>query len=83
MSGELMQSMNQSPTLEIDAFDIQLIQELAEGYSQAEISERFKAHGYHPSSLSSIEKRINKLKDYFMARNTTHLVALAKDMGLL
>lgn len=83
VSPELMQTLNQSPTLEIDAFDLQLLHELAEGYSQGEISERFKEHGYFPSSLSSIEKHINKLKDYFMARNTTHLVALAKDMGLL
>ena len=59
-----------------------LLQELANGYSQQEISARLAKEGISPSSLSSIEKRINRLKDYFMARNIPHLIALAKDMGL-
>lgn len=83
VSADIMQSIHTSPTLEIDAFDLKLLKELAEGYSQQEISKNFQSNGITPASLSSIEKRINRLKDYFMARNTTHLVALAKDMGLM
>lgn len=83
VSPELMNGLHSAPTMELEAFDLQLLHELSEGYSQQEISERFEKHGLHPSSLSSIEKRLNKLKDYFMARNTTHLIAQAKDMGLL
>jgi hypothetical protein len=32
---------------------------------------------------SSIEKRINKLKIYFKANNNVHLIAIAKDLGLV
>lgn len=83
VSQDIMQSIHTSPTLEIDDFDLELLKELADGFSQQEISKHFQTRGITPASLSSIEKRINRLKDYFMARNTTHLVALAKDMGLM
>lgn len=82
ISPELSQALKQVPSLEIDQYDLMLLQELANGYSQQEISERLAKQGISPSSLSSIEKRINRLKDYFMARNIPHLIALAKDMGL-
>lgn len=82
VSPNLLQNVHQSPSLEIDNYDILLLKELSEGFSQNEISQKFGKKGINPSSLSSIEKRINRLKDYFMARNTIHLVALAKDMGL-
>ena len=82
ISPELLQALRQVPSLEIDDFDLMLLRELANGYSQQEISARLARSGITPSSLSSIEKRINRLKDYFMARNIPHLIALAKDMGL-
>jgi DNA-binding NarL/FixJ family response regulator len=82
ISPELSRSLSQAPSLEIDEYDLLLLQELGSGYSQVEIAERFAKQGITPSSLSSVEKRINRLKDYFMARNIPNLIALAKDMGL-
>jgi len=82
LSPELAHTLKQVPSLEIDQYDLMLLRELANGYSQQEISARLAKEGISPSSLSSIEKRINRLKDYFMARNIPHLIALAKDMGL-
>jgi len=79
---ELQYAIKKMPALEIDGYDLSLIKELANGHSQQEISGMFELRGIQPSSLSSIEKRINKLKDYFLAKNTPHLVAIAKDMGL-
>ncbi|WP_224485431.1 DNA-binding response regulator [Robertkochia aurantiaca] len=69
--------------MEIEDYDILLLEQLALGYSQDEISEKFKGEGIKPASLSSIEKRLNKLKIYLKAKNTIHLVAIAKDMGLI
>lgn len=69
--------------MELDDFDILLLSKLADGYSQAEIREDFMANGIKPASLSSIEKRVNKLKIYFRAKNTIHLIALAKDLGVI
>jgi DNA-binding NarL/FixJ family response regulator len=82
LSPELSLALKQVPSLEIDDYDLMLLRELGNGFSQHEISARLAKEGITPSSLSSIEKRINRLKDYFMARNIPHLIAQAKDMGL-
>ena len=68
---------------EIDNYDIQLIQQLANGVAQDKMDAKFKELGIEPNSKSTIEKRIGKLKDYFKANNTVHLIAIAKDLGLI
>lgn len=74
-----------SPKLDMDItdYDIDLIRQLSQGVSQEQISVLYKKHHISPSSLSSIEKRINKIKDQFKANNTVHLIAIVKDMGLI
>ena len=72
-----------SALLEIETSDILLIRYLSEGLNQGEISDRFKTLGQSATSCSSIEKRINKLKIYLKAKNTAHLVSIAKDLGLV
>ena len=69
--------------IEIEEYDLKLIKFLSLGLSQAEIVEKFKKQGKTPSSNSTIEKRINKLKIYFKAKNTIHLISNAKDLGLI
>ena len=68
---------------EIDNYDIQLIQHLANGIAQDKMDTKFKELGIEPNSKSTIEKRIGKLKDSFKANNTVHLIAIAKDLGLI
>ena len=68
---------------EIDNYDLELIKQLSIGTSQEEMEIKFKELGIAPNSKSTIEKRINKLKIYFKANNTVHLIAIAKDMGLV
>ena len=68
---------------EITEYDIELLRLLSEGRSQQEISQRFKEWEMSPSSLSSIEKRLNKLRIDFSANNVVHLVAIVKDLGLI
>lgn len=67
---------------EIDNFDVQLIKQLANGLAQDQIETKFKELGIAPHSKSAIEKRLGKLKDYFKANNTVHLIAIAKDLGI-
>lgn len=69
--------------LEIEEYDIQLIKYLSEGLSVAEICEVFKTEGKTAKSSSSVEKHISKLKIYFKAKNSIHLVSIAKDLGLV
>lgn len=82
VSPHLQHIFKDSSVREIDQFDVQLIQQLAMGVSQDEMEMKFKELGISPSSKSSIEKRISKLKDYFKASNTVHLIAIAKDLGI-
>lgn len=82
LSPNLQHIFRESNTREIDEFDVQLIRQLALGISQDGMEAKFKELGISPSSKSSIEKRISKLKDYFKASNTVHLIAIAKDLGI-
>ena len=82
ISPELAHIMQDKTIYEIDSYDIQLIKQLSVGVAQDKMDEKFKELGISPNSKSTIEKRISKLKDYFKANNTTHLIAIAKDMGI-
>lgn len=70
-------------TTEIDELDIEILQLLSEGLSQPEIEKRLKKLGRKSASLSSVEKKIIKMKNSFEANNTTHLISIAKDLGLV
>lgn len=83
LSPELSESIQNTSGLDIEEYDLLLLKSLSEGYSQQEISKRFKKESISPHSLSSIEKRVNRLKEAFSARNIPNLIALAKDMGLI
>jgi len=71
------------PLLELTDFDITLLKQLSHGLLQDEISAYLKQQNMRPSSLSSVEKRLSKLKDHFDAKNSTQLVAIVKDLGLI
>ncbi|WPR71328.1 response regulator [Flavobacterium sp. NG2] len=68
---------------EIDNYDLELLKYLSIGIPQEQMENQFKMLNISPNSKSSIEKRINKLKTYFKASNTIHLIAIAKDLGLI
>ena len=83
ISTHCAKSMSKSKEIEIVAYDIFMISCLAEGLSQEQISEAMKQKKWSPTSVSSIEKRLKFLRDYFNANNTAHLVAIVKDLGLV
>lgn len=83
VSETVSQALNKKSDLEIDDFDILLLKHLSLGLSQEQISQHFKKKGLAPSSLSSIEKRLNKLRIQFKAKNAIHLVTIVKDLGLI
>lgn len=78
----LQHILKEKTSREIDDFDLQIIKHLSLGVTQDEMELKFKELGISPSSKSTIEKRISRLKDYFKATNTVHLIAIAKDMGI-
>ncbi|OUR90940.1 response regulator [Flavobacteriales bacterium 34_180_T64] len=83
LSPQIEQALHPKAELEIEDYDIELIHHMANGLSQDEISHVFKNKNISPSSLSSIEKRLNKLRIQFKANNAIHLVAIVKDLGLI
>ncbi|MGH2664869.1 response regulator [Flavobacterium sp.] len=83
LSQELQYIFQDKTINEIDNYDIQLIKYLSIGVAQENMEDTFKEAGITPNSKSTIEKRINKLKIYFGANNTVHLVSIAKDLGIV
>ncbi len=83
LSAELSYILQDRTTSEIDNYDIQLLKCLSVGVPQETMEAKFKELDITPNSKSTIEKRINKLKIYFKANNTVHLVSIAKDLGIV
>ncbi len=83
ISPEVASALQEKNNYEIDDVDIQILKHLSLGTSQDEIIEIFKSSDIRPNSKSAIEKRLAKLKDFFKANNTVHLVSITKDMGII
>ena len=83
LSPELSHALRDKSLIEIETYDISLLKLLSIGLILEEIALEFKNSGIVPNGSSSIEKRINKLKIYFKASNNVHLIAIAKDLGVI
>ena len=83
LSPHVAQALHPRQKLDIDDFDLMVIEKLSHGLSQDEISADFKKKAIKPNSLSTIEKRLNRLKIEFKAKNAVHLVSKVKDLGLI
>jgi DNA-binding NarL/FixJ family response regulator len=83
ISEEIAHKINNKAIFEITDYDVKILKYLSKGYNHNEISEIFKTKNIKPFSLSTLEKRINKLKIFFKAKNSIHLIALTKDTGLI
>jgi len=83
VSPELSQALRDKSLIEIEAYDITLLKSLSRGLILNEIATELKNTGIIPNGCSSIEKRINRLKIFFKANNNVHLIAIAKDLGLV
>ena len=83
LSQQVIRALDPQEDLEISDHDLLILNHLAAGLTQPEISVLFKKEGKHPYSLSSIEKHLNKLKIQFDAQNVLNLVVIVKDLGLI
>lgn len=83
LSQKVAHALQQRKEYEITDYDVELVKLLSAGKSQTEVSHYFKSQDISPSSVSSVEKRLNRLKDEFLANNATHLVSIFKDQKLI
>jgi len=63
--------------------DTTIISLMTEGKKQQEISDYLKNNNLHPSSLSSIEKRLNQIKESLDFLNNEQLIAHCVRMGIV
>jgi len=68
ISPHLEHFLNNNSVIEIDKDDIELLKHLSLGLNQEEIAKALKELGKSSASLSSIEKRIGKLKIFFQSK---------------
>ncbi|NLU96082.1 response regulator [Chitinophaga sp. Ak27] len=64
-------------------FDITIITLLAQGMLQKDIPAHLQRNGIKPSGLSSIEKKLNQMKDALGFTKNEQLVAYCKDLGAI
>lgn len=83
ISPHCSKAVSKSNTIEIGDHDIYLIECLSKGLSQEQISLELQNKKVKPSSVSSVEKKLKFLREHFNANNPAHLVAIAKDLGLV
>ncbi|MFL0169075.1 DNA-binding response regulator [Tenacibaculum maritimum] len=83
ISQNVAHALKKKENMEITDFDIFLLKSLANGLEQKEISYELKKNKQQPSSISTIEKRLKLLKEYFNANTSAQLIAITKDFGLI
>lgn len=83
ISPEVSSALQEKNNYEIDDFDVLVLKHLASGTPQDDIIQILKELGVKPNSKSAMEKRLSKLKDFFKANNSIHLVSIVKDMGII
>jgi two-component system, NarL family, captular synthesis response regulator RcsB len=82
-SRALAQIIKQSNTYEFTDFDVNIIRLLAQGYQQKEIPDYLRQHNIKPCSLSTIEKRLNQIREELGFSKNEQLVLFCKEAGIL
>jgi two-component system, NarL family, captular synthesis response regulator RcsB len=79
----LRQAVKQKNAYQFTDFDITIISLLSNGMLQKDIPEYLQRNNIKPSGLSSLEKRLNHIKETLEFSKNEQLVAFCKDMGII
>jgi len=83
ISKNLQQSATQQSTFEFNDFDKIIISLLARGTTQKNIPIYLQNNNLKPSGLSSVEKRLNAIKNALNIFNNEQLIAYCKDHKII
>ncbi|UTX47219.1 response regulator [Chryseobacterium sp. MA9] len=83
LSFDLKQDMKKFNSYEFSTFDITLVSLLSKGVLQKNIPIHLEERNIKPASLSSVEKRLNSLKEDLQINSNEQLVAFCKDIGII
>ncbi|MPS63710.1 MAG: response regulator [Chryseobacterium sp.] len=83
LSTDLKQEVKKFNNYEFSAYDITLVTLLSKGILQKNIPVHLQEKDIKPNSLSSIEKKLNSLKEDLEVTSNEQLVAFCKDIGII
>jgi len=83
ISSDLKHAIKEKNVYEFTAFDIKIISLLAQGVYQKEIPVYLQRDNIKPSGLSSVEKRLNFMREEFGFSKNEQLIAYCKDIGII
>jgi two-component system capsular synthesis response regulator RcsB len=83
LSIELRRSIQLSNTYEFKEYDIVLITSLSKGMLQKDIPGYLEKNQIKPYGLSSVEKRLNYIKEALNFTKNEQLIAFCKDIGVI
>lgn len=83
ISFDLKQDMKKFNNYEFSTYDIVIVSLLSKGVLQKNIPVHLEEKSIRPSSLSSVEKRLNSLKEDLSVNSNEQLVAFCKDLGII
>jgi two-component system capsular synthesis response regulator RcsB len=83
LSADLRQIVKAKNAYEFSVFDITIITQLSQGTLQKDIPFYLQQNDIRPSGLSSVEKRLNVMKESLGFSKNEQLVANCKDFGII
>lgn len=83
LSLDLKQKVKKLNSYEFTSYDITLVSLLSQGVLQKNIPTYLQNNNMKPNSLSSVEKRLNSLKENLNVASNEQLVAFCKDLGII
>lgn len=83
LSLDMKQEMKKLNSYEFSAYDITLVSLLSKGILQKNIPIHLQEKDIKPNSLSSVEKKLNSLKEDLEVTSNEQLVAFCKDIGII
>lgn len=83
ISANIRNSIKTKNSYDFTRFEITLVKLLSEGMMQKNIPDYLKENNIKPSSLSSVEKCLNNMKESLEVGNNEQLIALCKDWGII
>lgn len=83
LSLDLKQDVKKLNSYEFSAYDIALVSLLSKGILQKNIPTHLEEKNMKPNSLSSVEKKLNSLKEDLEVTSNEQLVAFCKDIGII
>lgn len=80
---DLKQTVREKNSHEFSAFDVTIISLLSKGVLQKDIPYYLRQNDIKPSGLSSVEKRLNLMKEILSFSKNEQLIAYCKDIGII